>query len=755
MNRKKSILSDLIAITAHYDTSTLITKNGELVQILSIRGFSKRFDKTLQLNLRNEVRKILKSLISKDIMFYLYVKRDYRKIDVSKEFTSEFARMKHEIWIKENALDSNLMNKLYIAVVHMGAKQNFSKSKIFQQLFFNNMRSYFVTQLEKCSTELSKISVQILQSLEKYGVELLSLVESNGKLISQPLSFIYYLLFVQEKEIEVKKVDFAKILSFNLNITNDYNAAEVIVDDAMEIDFDGNLEMLELNSKSHKISMLTLKSGYDLLTRYTDEVLNLNQKMIITETIKLSTSDTLSKKITTDKKLYDFMKLKTAIKLSDSILTSIDKPIKSQVSIKIIGDIDQELERNVSQTKSLLKKIGISFIVEDLYMISSFFSILPGNSHLLRREFMNIMEQSAIFCSIKPKSLGRYNGSIWGMPITIFRTTDNLPFFFNFHNFQNIGHTIVVGKVENGLNSLVSLLISESFRFDPKVIDLFCSDKELDILYKSLNSSTTDDLPSVNLAKILNYNLDQFYKIIEFILFKNDSISQELKEQITDLLGQVIEKLKIVDVLEKTIAEIVDMIPSKIMNSDIQKRLIVFFSIDIYFKFFYKEVSIEKKFFKYNLNDLIPENNYKIQMTAVLSFFIIQKIAQDLNEVNVVPIIINISSDLLSLLPLYKDEINGILDLLTKKHAVVIFNCIDKHSLYKMTGLSQVIEEKISVKIFLSDKFVDRDFKNIFSLSYLEINKIKMYNPLERIFLMKQDDYSISCSFRALKINKN
>jgi type IV secretion system protein VirB4 len=158
VNRKKSILSDLIPITAHYDTSTLITKNGELVQILSIRGFSKRFDKTLQLNLRNEVRKILKSLISKDIMFYLYVKRDYRKIDVSKEFTSEFARMKHEMWIKENSLDRNLMNTLYIAVVHMGAKQSFSKSKIFQQLFFNNMRSAFVTQLEKCSTELSKIS---------------------------------------------------------------------------------------------------------------------------------------------------------------------------------------------------------------------------------------------------------------------------------------------------------------------------------------------------------------------------------------------------------------------------------------------------------------------------------------------------------------------------------------------------------------------------------------------------------------------
>jgi CRISPR/Cas system-associated protein Cas5 (RAMP superfamily) len=42
-------------------------------------------------------------------------------------------------------------------------------------------------------------------NLEKYGVDLLSLVENNGKLISEPLSFIYYLIHSQEKEIEVKK----------------------------------------------------------------------------------------------------------------------------------------------------------------------------------------------------------------------------------------------------------------------------------------------------------------------------------------------------------------------------------------------------------------------------------------------------------------------------------------------------------------------------------------------------------------------
>ncbi len=750
MSKKQKFLSDVIPITAHYDTSMLITKNGELVQILSVNGFSKRFDKNTQLNLRAEVKKILKSLLSTDVMFYLYVKRDYRTIDTSEDFTSEFAKIKHEMWIQNNSLESNLMNTLYIAVVHIGAKMLLSKKEMFKHIFFNKIKELFIQKLDKCSEEISQISMQILQGLEKYGVDLLSLVENNGKLISEPLSFIYYLIHSQEKEIEVKKVDFAKILSFNLNIKHGYNTSEFIVNDGLNIDVEGNLEALEANMRSYYISMLTLKTGYDLSTKYTDQILNLNQRMIITETIKLSTNNSLEEKITADRGLYEFMKFDIGLNIADIFLKDCDQPMLSQISLKILGNSSEELEKNISNTKSLLQQIGIVFTIEDLYMLGSFFSILPGNSHFLRREFTTVINQSCLFTSIKPKSLGGYNGSIWGKPITIFRTTDNVPFFFNFHNQQNIGHTIVVGGIENGLNILVSFLISESFKLDLKIIDLFSTDPELEILYNSLHEEQTKDIPSINLAKALGYNVEAFYKVLEFILFNTQSISAELTEQILDLLGQIMIHLKADQSSEEIIKIIAEITPLKIMNSDIQKLLIQFFSQEIYFRFFYKDYFIEKKFFKTNISDLIPESNYKMEVIAVLTFFIIKKISQEVDQQNVIPIIINVSSDVLSLSNIYKSELIGVLNELAHKHAVVIFNCTSRKSLYNINGISDVIREKIAVRIFLSDKFVDKEFKKIFEFSNLEINKIKMYNPSERIFLMKQDDYSVTCSFKTL-----
>ena len=53
-------------------------------------------------------------------------------------------------------------------------------------------------------------------------------------------------------------------------------------------------------------------------------------------------------------------------------------------------------------------------------------------------------------------------------------------------------------------------------------------------------------------------------------------------------------------------------------------------------------------------------------------------------------------------------------------------------------------------RFFLSDKFVDNKFRNIFELSHSEINKIKMYNLNEYIFLLKQDEDVISASFKVL-----
>ncbi len=750
MNRESNCLSELIPISAHYEPSILITKNGELVQILQVRGFSKRFDKNVQLNLRQEVKNLIKSLISKNVMFYLYVKRDYRKLDLSSDFSCDIAKTKSEMWIRENGLDSNLMNTLYIAVVHIGAKSYLSKKNILNQIFFSKFKKLSIEKLNNAISEISEISFEILQGLEKYGTTLLSIVEKNNKLISQPLSFINYLISSEEEEIEVKRVDFAKLLSFNLNLKNGYNICEFIRNRSLNIDYEGNISATGSDLKSSYMSLLTVKSGYDLSTKYTDHILTLDQQMVITETIKLTESSSYKERLSNNRKIYNILNMELGLSTTDFLLQNIDKTTKSQVSIKIVASSHDQLENNIKRTKELLYKIGISCTIEDYYMMGGFLSILPGNSHLLRREFINVVENSCTFCSIKPKSLGGYNGSIWGEPVTVFRTSEGLPFYFNFHNSSNIGHTIVVGKKEYGLDKLVSFLIFESFRFDVRVIDLFSSDSDMKLLHKSLNVDHGSEYVAVKLLKMIEYNVEEFYKIIRIILLNDEVVSGEIDKQVYELCKAIITIFRDNYQVEILISEIAKAIDATIMNSDIRNKFLSFFSQEMYFKLFNCNVPIETSFFKFNLTDAVCQNKYKRQVVAILTFFILKKIVTEVDETSVTPMIINISSDILLLSEFYNLELSEVLDELTKRHIIVIFNCSDRKTLYKVKNLSEIIEKNISLRIFLSDKFVDKEFKNLFSLSHIEVNKIKMYTPSENIFLMKQDDYSVTCSFKAL-----
>ena len=43
------------------------------------------------------------------------------------------------------------------------------------------------------------------------------------KFFSEPLSFLYYLIYAETRNIEISRVDYANILAYNLSMQNEYN----------------------------------------------------------------------------------------------------------------------------------------------------------------------------------------------------------------------------------------------------------------------------------------------------------------------------------------------------------------------------------------------------------------------------------------------------------------------------------------------------------------------------------------------------
>ncbi len=67
---------------------------------------------------------------------------------------------------------------------------------------------------------------------------------------------------------------------------------------------------------------------------------------------------------------------------------------------------------------------------------------------------------------------GTLKGGRWKEAVTIFFSKKGSPYFFNFHGKKNNGHTTILGAPNSGRTSLINFLLSESRKFNPKIIIL-------------------------------------------------------------------------------------------------------------------------------------------------------------------------------------------------------------------------------------------------------------------------------------------
>ena len=141
----------------------------------------------------------------------------------------------------------------------------------------------------------------------------------------------------------------------------------------------------------------------------------------------------------------------------------------SQTNIILHSDNINLLNQKIKIVSEQVNNLGIKAIREDFDLQSIFYFNLPGNTYFGNRSFYLPTCFSAPFTNIHSKNMGNYNGSIWGKPVTILKTLKGGYYNFNFH-LNNCGHTIIVGPKGTGKTTLTHFLLSQSLKFDTKII---------------------------------------------------------------------------------------------------------------------------------------------------------------------------------------------------------------------------------------------------------------------------------------------
>lgn len=739
--------SDLIQIACHFNDETLLTKNADLIQIIEVKGFIDKDSNQQNKTLRDDVRAaILKYIKDPNIAIHLHVIRDYQNIMPKAYNGSEkIVNLVENTWCKQNNWDHQLVNTLYIALIKKGPKLRlFNIADFLSSIFSYTLKQKYKKHLDRSLDELSVIIQNIKNDLSIYFSKILSIKQKENNIYSEPLSFYYYLTHFEKKEIKVEPYDYSQLLA-DFKISTDFNI--------LYNSYNGKTKFAAAYS-------IEFKSSID--PKFLESITQCDAQFIISELITFVSNKKALKDLEHYQKTLKSVKnLEISKELYISDVINADKGevndyCSSQTNIILYSDNLNLLNQKIKIVSEQINNLGIKSIREDFNLQSIFYFNLPGNTYYSNRSSYLPTCFSASFSNIHSKNMGNYNGSIWGEPVTILKTLRGGYYNFNFH-YNNSGHTIIVGPKGTGKTTLTHFLLSQSLKFDIKIIYIDLEGRSEKFL-KALNGTTVklekekESPIKIDLLDIANYDgeIEWFADLLLKICAHNDdyrSNNKEYIEKFTTLAKELIN----IDNYEEKIKKIEDFINSS-DDLTLKTNYKKFFQSEFFSKFF-QSTAAENVIFKNEKHlgiDFSAIGNCSELFRPFLGL-LLAKLPKFLTGQKTI-VIINHSHNIFDAYAFQK-HLMGWLEKLTNNNAMLLLtqeNIDDKKT---HSCLSDIMPYFTS-QLYLSNRMLDKEFKYTFNLSNQEFNYIKSYDMKKRRFLVKHGEDSIFAQMNLSNLNE-
>jgi type IV secretion system protein VirB4 len=462
--------SDFVPYACHYSPTTLLTKNGELLQIIKIGNFDFEAIDEDSLNLRDGLRKtILDHIPDNRYALWFNTIRRVRDIYPGGDYPDEYSANIHEQWKSQHNWDRVYVNELYVTVVRECQSASLTDIEGILRCFIPNQeKNNRMRYLDVAHKELNHAVDSMLESLKPYGSQRLNMVERESILHSEPLEFLSKLINLTESPMPVPEIDLSIYLTSG-EITFAYNAMEV----------------RSLEGKRRFGALLTLKQYKEASADAIDQFLQIPAEFIVTQCFDFINNDKALEEYTQQQHLYRVSgdaNLSNISELNDFIESDRGKATdygEHQITIFLLAESVAKLETNIAKAVSGLSRRGIISIREDIFFEECYWAQLPANFEFLRRLKPIPTSRVGGFTNLGLHPTGKSKQNHWGEAVALVPTAFKTPYFFNFHTGDN-GHTLIVGADASNAH-ILNFLLSESQKYQPNfyIFDSFDTSKEL------------------------------------------------------------------------------------------------------------------------------------------------------------------------------------------------------------------------------------------------------------------------------------
>lgn len=722
-----ALIADSIPVVCHYDSHTLLTKDGELVQTIEITGDVTNLA-TYNTVLRDEIRKAISETV-KDfkIAVYFHTIRSRKNIMPKAEFKNEFASRLNDDWCKKNNFDKQLINTVYITFVYQGLSHSIvNVGNLLKSLVYPLIKKEQLAYLEESHAKLEAVTNQVLSKLGAQGARRLDLIQTDDGVISEQLVFYHHLVHLNPRKVMLETKDSSCVLAKE---TIKYNFNSLEIDN-----YDGK----------QYAAVFSIKDYYEISPSVLDQLLQMGFQYVLTQIMILETDKVATKEY---KELADigYLSKNEYINKVSGIKQLVDVGsdkayCRQQTTITVFSDEFKFFESRVKQISKAFANLGIACIREDFNMASLFWGQLPGNLRFLTHGRFSYLDVARIgaYCTIFDKEVGNYQGSKWGAPISLLRSDKGTPFYFNFHNQSGFGHTLFVGPTGSGKTVISRFLITQALKTNPKIlyIDFEGHSKEF---IEAIGGKYLSDEEIRDKWKLNPFQLQSFKK--KPSLFKDwliDAVSPKAKEipSYIEVFEAIANKIyEDVNLPNKTDAIL--KLLANLNDTTINQGAEAFFK-NTFPKYLTEEkssLSIFKKGSQIVGLDMSMLIKDKVAFKTYIGVFL-ESLLKNLDGTPTI-IYINEFEAIYSVAHL-KQVLYEWLRVLDEKNGIMIGNSTHQEEFEKDPDYQAMIE-MLGTLIFLSDKSADKYFRRCYKLTDDELHKVKSYAPSRRMFLVKQD----------------
>lgn len=515
-------LSYFIPMVTHYNEQTLLTKNGRLIQTIAIKDVHRLGNKITGLyDVRAELRKSIDQHI-KSNQVAIWISTVRKEVDFSDDtvYEKRFAQDLKEAWDNKNFLKKRLVNDLYVTIVYQHSPLHLSD----WQRFINSLDAKFICnlheeKLEIAYEDLNRIVDLMLYDLRMFEAKKLKITFENDKYVSHLSAFLARIIYFDKIDIDLKNIDLA------LDIAP---TKYVIGHDTLEI---------HKNNVAKHVAIIGLKEYQEVSPSQLHYLLGLNCPMVINELFSIVSKDVAQRPLKDLDYLSSLREDASLIQATGTkeimVEDNEDQFCTHQINISITEPDLEILEQNVAKVADAMAKIGLVCVKEDVDIEYAFWSRIPANFQLIKRNQTVLKKYIGAFSCLYALPTGNYE-NVWGKPLVNFATNKGSIYFFNFHP-NDVGHTLVLGAKNSGRTTLLNFLFTMSLKYKPEVLYLtshFKSNALVDVLDGKLCNHLS--LPNPLLF------LDEG-ELFEFLCITCNL--QKISDEESDILLQVVQSV--------------------------------------------------------------------------------------------------------------------------------------------------------------------------------------------------------------------